>query len=441
MIRAVDGAGGGTSGPPSSAVRTERLFRPRSATCAWGGFLYALVLVLSACDESVDPIQDTDLAFSIHGYLDPASDTQWVRVAPLRPLRINTSDPVDATVEVEDIKTGRTVPLIPTLFTQRSGNFDDTLFAYNFRTEEPIDPGATYRLSARRSDGRSTSATVLIPSGLTHIAAIVGIAMPRFPQKSDFVRFPVAAGDHVAMVNTLLFAPDALGDPPVATDWCLLRYPPRTLYNELPGTPITGDGFYQVEIARSVVGDFPPPCGGGGAWGIRIVRSREPWFLGTGTANLHLSARTNIENGVGFFGGVMTRTVPYDSCTLSGPGAPDFCELYYGPETVTLFVVPVNRWEDLISPDAFRPRASLKRVDESWQRGGMRHPYWDTESRVTRFPGLLSGTFRLRVEVGAFCEDRIIALQPGETRAIVVEMGPLDPGEEYNSDRCRERVA
>jgi hypothetical protein len=98
------------------------------------------------------------VAFSIYGYFDPSADTQWVRVTSFRTSVFSNPGAVDAEVTIEELGTGRTIEMIPTLFTQGSGNSGDSLFAYNFRTEEPIDFGAIYRLTARRSEsvGRLT---------------------------------------------------------------------------------------------------------------------------------------------------------------------------------------------------------------------------------------------------------------------------------------------
>jgi hypothetical protein len=125
----------------------------------WSGILF-LAAGVSACDTEIYPIAPTEMAYSIHGYLDAMADSQWIRVAPFRTSIFSTPDLVDAEVTIEDLGTGRTIELIPTLFKQGSGNFGDTLFAYNFRTAEPIEHATTYRLSARRSDGSAASTRV-----------------------------------------------------------------------------------------------------------------------------------------------------------------------------------------------------------------------------------------------------------------------------------------
>ena len=90
--------------PPRPRSRQQHLRRMPLRFATLG---LPAALAICACNAEIDPFQNTDLAFSIYGHLDPARDTQWVRVALLRPLRINTSDPIDATVVVEDIETGR----------------------------------------------------------------------------------------------------------------------------------------------------------------------------------------------------------------------------------------------------------------------------------------------------------------------------------------------
>ena len=46
--------------------------------------LTAALLTLSACEEAVDPILDSDRQFTVWGTLDMNRDTQFVRVIPIR---------------------------------------------------------------------------------------------------------------------------------------------------------------------------------------------------------------------------------------------------------------------------------------------------------------------------------------------------------------------
>ena len=72
-------------------------------------FVLAAVLVLGACEESVDPILDSDRQFTLWGTLDMNADTQFVRVIPIRPGLTAADAPLEATVTSTDLETGEVV--------------------------------------------------------------------------------------------------------------------------------------------------------------------------------------------------------------------------------------------------------------------------------------------------------------------------------------------
>ena len=121
----------------------------------------ALVLLLStlltSCSSTdFDPFDETDRLFSIFGFLDANADTQWVRITPLRQRQEGLTD-LDATVTLEDVSTGEVVVLRDSLFRFARGP------VHNFWTVGRLRPEATYRLTARQSDGAASTVDVLIP--------------------------------------------------------------------------------------------------------------------------------------------------------------------------------------------------------------------------------------------------------------------------------------
>jgi hypothetical protein len=66
----------------------------------------------------------------------------------------------------------------------------------------------------------------------------------------------------------------------------------------------------------------------------------DPWPRGAqfSAGGLNVSdVPTNLTNAVGFLGGVLTRLVPYEDCTLVGPTPPtQHCVLNYDDEVITL---------------------------------------------------------------------------------------------------------
>jgi hypothetical protein len=378
------------------------------------------------------------MAFSIHGYLDARADTQWIRVAPFRTSIFSTPDLVDAEVTIEDLGTGRAIELIPSLFKQGSGNFGDTLFAYNFRTAEPIDHATTYRLSARRSDGSVASSTVSIPKDHSRLPIIIGKRQPRATIFSpDFVRFQVLPETHIALVHTRLYNSQDSS--------C------RTFYNNpIPPRPPLGlGGEMQVNFR-------PPEQGPHGCstdrFDIGIVYSWEAWPFDGRNDYRNVLAHTNIANGVGYLGGLTITSAPIEECVLSGPGAPGFCELYYAPDTAVLYVRPVNDSgfpeEYPVDPEDYKFTAggTLRRGEETWtRRPGSTESTSDPKAPgIFRFPGLRPGRYTIRVDgfirsSPLYCEERTLDLGPGETSIeVLMTLPEIDPNEPVNANGCRE---
>ena len=64
-------------------------------------------VLLTSCEESVDPILDNNVPFTLYGYLNPKSDTQSIRVFPIEAeFDTRTERPIDATVTSMNLTTG-----------------------------------------------------------------------------------------------------------------------------------------------------------------------------------------------------------------------------------------------------------------------------------------------------------------------------------------------
>jgi hypothetical protein len=400
------------------------------------GFVLVLVLALglSACNQELTPLVPTDMAFSLYGHLDVTADTQWIRVAPLRSTIFSTPDPVDAEVTLEDLGTGNTIELVPTLFTQRSGNFDDTLYAYNFRTTELIDPGATYRFTARRSDGGAAYSQVVIPPDHSQLPVILG-SPRRTSTHLHYIRFHVLPGAHVAMVQTriITWSPELIC--PIYVDY---QYLP-------PLPPIEVGGDIQVNLSLPTGRRIPEHCIVL-RQEIRVIFSGEAWPFDPSANNSHINAVDNIENGVGFLGGVQTLTIPWPGGCSLGPGEADFCETVYDPSETgrnnSLFVTTVNG-SPPGSEEVFAPRVRFfwrMDTDTAYVDGtDVAPPGSDTP--IFRIRGFGSGTYRLRAFGGAafYCEDRQVDLVPGDqTFEITLIPKAAVPNEPVNANGCRE---
>lgn len=401
---------------------------------------------VSGCDQEIDPFQSTEMAYSIYGHLDAHADTQWIRVAPFRTSIASTPDPVDATVTIEELGTGRIIEMIPALFSEGSENFGDTLFAYNFWTVEPFEYLETYRLTARRSDGSVASSVVQIPADHSHLPVVVGVAQPNFRNPPDYVRYHLLPEAYPAMVHTRSHS---------------TRNPEcrESEYNYLPPRPLEFvGGEYQVNVRAPSIG-YCEPDTLFVVDSIDLVRSWEEWPFGASNDYSNVLAHNNIENGIGYLGGLTVVSLPLERCDFVGPGAPAYCELYYAPNSATLFVRPINvsgfPEEYRVDPEVyvFSPTVRLRRGNESWTRlpaSSAATP--DPKAPgISRFPGLLPGQYQVRVEgivdrrdfitdeQRLYCEERILEIVPGETSIDILMTWPeADPDEAVNENGCRE---
>jgi hypothetical protein len=121
--------------------------------------LFIAFIGLNSCDETLDPVKENDLFFySIFGYLDSSEERQWIRVINLQEEIDTTGEGIDGIVRLENLQTGESSILKDSLF-----QYSDKFYAYNFWTEQDIDPTGSYRITAERSDGITSSVTVEIP--------------------------------------------------------------------------------------------------------------------------------------------------------------------------------------------------------------------------------------------------------------------------------------
>jgi len=396
-------------------------------------------LGLPACESVLDPTSETEMVFSIFGHLDAAADTQWVRVAPFRGSIFSTPDPIDAAVTIEELGTGRTFEMTPILFSQESPNFGDTLYAYTFFTTEPIHPEADYRLTARRSDGGSSSATVRTPPEFPDLPIIIGYSQRLGLGFSDYVRFQIPPGAHLAMVQTYV--------PGLRLDLVNpVNCPHHSGYNDFP-TPPAVDVGGELQVNIRPPGPSTPPMGCGyGPREVRIVLSGQAWQPDPGYDVSHINAVDNIENGVGFLAGVITKRVPYrDACSITGTGSPNFCEISHGLGSSSLEATVVDGFP-LGIPGTFAPIAVLRMLGETWGFRPLISTFVAPDQRSYEFDNLLPGRYILRIDVRDgpvplpfYCVEKPLDLVAGEnfTEIVMVRIDSF-PNEPVNANGCRE---
>lgn len=143
---------------PSATPLTGAL--PAAARSAVLALIGTLVLVVG-CDSSVSALDpNDDYHYSIYGVLDPAKDTQWVRVESLRGATSGGASPnLDVTVTLENLATNQVWAL------QDSFMLVEGEMQHNFWTEAPITPSTQYEVVVEGDSAERTSASTTVPDG------------------------------------------------------------------------------------------------------------------------------------------------------------------------------------------------------------------------------------------------------------------------------------
>ncbi|MEJ2503527.1 MAG: hypothetical protein P8177_09505, partial [Gemmatimonadota bacterium] len=267
------------------------------------------------CDESFEPIAPSDLRFSVWGYLDPAADTQWIRVMPIRPQALTSPGPSDVTVTLEEVGTDRVILLRDSMFTFVADPGTKT-YAHNFWTDAPIEPGAVYRFRAEREDGPAAGADVAVPAVFE-----AELWVAQVQTENNRLRLPG--------IRYVAFAEEAFElDAPGCSG--------RTVELHALKADSAADG----ESVTLPIASFrlPESCGPTTVAGrATIIASGTPWpselEYAPGVLGDADVLGTNIDNALGFLAGVLSRTFQYQACELadpSAPGVPAHCVLRYG---------------------------------------------------------------------------------------------------------------
>lgn len=311
--------------PKERASASRRPRGPASPARRLACVLAAVSTLAAGCNDSFEPIAPSRGAqLSVFGYLDASADTQWIRVTPLRPIKMTSPDSLGLAVRLTELGTGRTIALRDSLF--RFSREDDATFSstsayvHNFWTVEKILPGARYRFSVRLESGDTAEAVVDIPR---YYPVEVSVAQIRAP---DYIRIP--GPRHLPfLVKTARFY-----------DRCGWGADSVRLEPDSADVRLFGAEFNEGEV------DERANCGyvtvtRRGFW---MAASEASWPVSDASALAGLGIpeqHSNITNAVGFLGGVLSRSVPYEQCTFqASPGTPvpSYCVLRYDEATATL---------------------------------------------------------------------------------------------------------
>jgi len=144
---------------PMDRLHFPSMMRHRLKSLSLLMALVAAVTMWTGCEDQVNPFVEEDRYFTLFGYLDTASDQQFVRVIPLRTdFAALEAGEIDATVTTLEVESGQVITWQDSVVTYPDGSTGHVFHA-PFR---PV-PGWTYNLSVVREDGKRAEASTSIP--------------------------------------------------------------------------------------------------------------------------------------------------------------------------------------------------------------------------------------------------------------------------------------
>lgn len=263
----------------------------------------AVMMGLAAgCDNTVDPFIESDRYFTIFGYLDTASDTQYVRVIPFRKdLGGTADDTLDVEVTSTVAESGVVHEWRDSVITYSDGSVGHVFYA-PFR---PL-PGRQYTFRVERPDGGASWAETIVPPA----------------EKVDVTQPPVSATPPISQTVTWR---DIEAEPFRVEVWYRFsEYPPNQPFSDFVvtyddiGRPLD-DGSWEVTVTLSddleeiqpSVSDGSPLLG----VGMRLTMSDDAWRPPDGAFNREVLVQpgtfSNVEHGFGYFGSVNQYTVEW----------------------------------------------------------------------------------------------------------------------------------
>lgn len=293
--------------------------------------LLATPMIWAGCDTQIDPIQGSEdrYIYSMHALLDATADTQWVRVMPFRESFRPNGAPLDASVTMKHIESGNQTVLRDSVF--QFGEFE----AWNFWTAEPMQPGGTYLLEAQRSDGKSSEVTLTFPDPFPRPLVELGEVIEE-DQEILFDQITLEGVEQIAYV--FLYFELVIDQQGIFDEYDAFVAPKRyfrfTVAHEAERTANPGEWRLTID-RRALELDFtyhlepmmPFPLTPSNLWDyvsighgqVEVIVAGPEWipFDDLSQEEMELpDGISNVERGLGFVAGVLSTTVPYETCYL-----------------------------------------------------------------------------------------------------------------------------
>lgn len=262
-------------------------------TFSTGLFFVAFFLVLISCEQTFQPLEETDDVFSMYGVLDVHSDTQWVRVMPIGKTYL-PQDPGSQRNEVRLIReaTGNSRLLNDSLF-----QFSGDTYVWNYWAPDSIYPNEVYTLIARNEEGEESRVTLETPSYLE---------IPEVEERGGETRVSGTVNDSlvVAAVNYLVQPITNMGCGPEV----------EISISQMDNTFINSNGEFSFVIrgSQSIVDELGTRNYIVNRKAVEIVTATRSWPNASELEDIEVTLPdviSNVENGTGVVAGVARREV------------------------------------------------------------------------------------------------------------------------------------
>ncbi len=269
-------------------------------------FVLAGALFVAACETAFDPFEEVDQAFSVMGYLDASMDTQVVRVELLRDsLLLGAKPELDATVWLEDLATGDRWQ-----FQDSLAQFGEGVFVHNFWSVEPIKAAGRYQFAVESPKYDPLTATVAMPEDFELLIMPNITCVSLDPSCVDLPEFQLdfRGLDRTAAMTMVYRFPNF--NRPTGCTSVLVPY-----WEEVEPFPngSTVTIKWREDLLRVqqfwLTDAFEPTLA---TMDVFVAAGGPEWpdFAGIDRETLFLpEIFTNIENGIGFLGGVLSHRI------------------------------------------------------------------------------------------------------------------------------------
>ena len=261
----------------------------------------------SACETTFDAFEENDKYFSLSGYLDAGADTQFVRIEPLRDSLLLGTTPIDVEVTLEHLATGTKMIWNDSLF-----QFSEGIYAHNYWSAETVQPRETYRLHVKQPDGIASTALVTLPDTFPtpNPPHVICMSLRAYCLESWVLSIDVKGIKNLAAATAVYHY---LDPDPLAASKCGVHKVSywRQATRTQDGFRIHVEWRKDLEAIASIwtVHGFIPffanfdlfVAAGNDQWPAMAQLDQETLFLP--------DVATNVEQGVGFVGGVLSKNV------------------------------------------------------------------------------------------------------------------------------------